>query len=103
MGSRFYTTFWSFDPATGTWTQQASGPALHSHGMVAKDGRLYVFGQGRLWQYTIATDTWEELVFGGPWPQARIGFTFIRVGDRIFLFGGLSYQSSTLSELWELE
>lgn len=100
---------WEYDPATGSWRQRASGPALYDHTMVGIGGLLYVYGgcdpagriSGDVWVYDPARDAWTRLDVSGTWPAGRYAQAMCAGPDgSVYVFG--ASQTDVWQEFWRL-
>lgn len=58
---------------------------------------------GDLWTFDIASATWEQLVFDpttGPGPRDNAKLIIDDHQDRLWLFGGSTFDGTTLADLW---
>ncbi|HEY0606251.1 MAG TPA: kelch repeat-containing protein, partial [Herpetosiphonaceae bacterium] len=58
---------------------------------------------GDLWTFDLASATWEQLAFDvttGPGPRDNAKLIVDDHGDRLWLFGGSTFDGTTLSDLW---
>src|SRR5262249_17377209 len=84
---------WEYDPLTGAWnTSRANSPvALDGSATSIVDGYIYLMGTAldRVlhYRYDIANDVWQSRA---PLPQSTYLASAGAVGNRIFLFGGVS-------------
>ncbi len=77
--------FAAYDPATDKWKTLRNMPKnMHHHMVESFDGKLYIF-KGETYEYTPATDTWEQKKSGS---LMRSDGTAVAYKDHIYIFGG---------------
>ncbi len=93
--------FWRYDPAHDQWHRLADLPATRDHAMMAAaDDAIFVFGgyvsgpidgiaSNLAWRYDPADDRWSAIA---PMPSARSAGGAARLGDYIYLAGGMHGQ-----------
>lgn len=111
---------WSFDPATGVWTDVSPAPetrplkrCLHEAIWDADAGRMLLYGgcssgfgpcpQGDLWSFDPATQAWTELIPASA-PAGRSNPALIRddASGRTWLMNGLTAEGY-VADLWSLD
>ena len=114
-----YADFWSYVPATNTWSVLPSDPpARYGAGAAwdAQDGVFLMFGgasgpsnpaaYGDLWAFRPSTDSWSLLwangAVGGPSPRFHALVTWDSTLNRLLVFGGQLGSASTnlANDLW---
>jgi N-acetylneuraminic acid mutarotase len=98
-----------YNPLENDWSVGAPLPegyaAVEDAASVVQGGRLYVFGGGTRWDggaqstaavYDPASDAWEFLP---PMPTARTGATAQRLGERIYVVGGMDDDGRSLRSM----
>lgn len=114
---------WWWNPADGRWTEVTGEPqpSPRSAGHLElhrPSGRVVHFGGGHLtdsgyetfsetWLFDPATESWTQLAFEGPTPEAAIGemFAYHEAADIFVLYGGytLSGSGRYLRDTWHLD
>ena len=109
----FYDSLTKLDLGAGTWTAAAAMPVAdliyYSMEEFADSGWVYVFGgspdgtAGPLdscWRYNTATDAWSRMA---NMPEGRRNVMSARVGDTIYVIGGMSANdyTSTRGTVWK--
>ncbi len=89
---------WTYDLATDTWTQKASAPVGRTEVPLAynsTDGKIYTFGgnidtrdYNNLHRYSIATNTWEQVVWPVPGISERRSCSMGILNNKVFILGG---------------
>lgn len=99
---------WAQDAGLGSWTDKVTGPALHSHGVVASGGYLYAYG-GRYvspsgtHRFDPVANAWETLP---DMPVDNYGFAAATHQGVCYAFGngvdltGAIYAFDTASSKW---
>eukprot|EP01062_Namystynia_karyoxenos_P036860 TRINITY_DN26841_c0_g1_i1.p1 TRINITY_DN26841_c0_g1~~TRINITY_DN26841_c0_g1_i1.p1 ORF type:complete len:438 (+),score=88.21 TRINITY_DN26841_c0_g1_i1:83-1315(+) len=89
----------------------AAPAARDRHSAWAWRGKMYVFGGedrvqwmcSDIWEFDPHRAEWRELHPAGTLPTPRRGQTGTLVGDSAWIFGGLTYEQQSVSELYELD
>jgi N-acetylneuraminic acid mutarotase len=107
-GTSYFSSVWSYDSATNTWSGLSPGGALptaraaHAMAYDPTGNRVLVFGgysgtsyHNDTWAYDVATNAWSELHPVGTVPAARLGHSLVYDPEskKMILFGG--YDGST--------
>ena len=85
-----------YDPSADRWTRIADLPQPITHAGVATDGPLVYFAGGfvgersfevtaNVWRYDTRNNTWTGAI---PLPAARAGGGLVRLGRKLYFFGG---------------
>jgi len=95
-----------------SWTPLGDRPnGRYGHGAVVVDDVMFIFGGidsksgnalNDMWTFNFITHEWQELDIQGWVPQARAGFSFTLVEDKVYLFGGFDTSSPNryFNDLW---
>jgi N-acetylneuraminic acid mutarotase len=101
-----------YDPATDRWSRIADMPQPITHAGVATDGPYVYFAGGfvgersfentaNVWRYDTRNDTWSAAT---PLPAARAAGGLVRVGRRLYYFGGSDERlGRDFGDLWSLD
>ncbi len=98
----------AFNPATGQWRTLAAKPgsAVENPALAAFGGDLYLFGgstspfSGALsnsYRYDAGSNSWSSIA---PMPVALGGIRAERIGDEIFIAGGMDGDGDSVGSLW---
>lgn len=115
----FYNDLYRFDTSTDTWfllSPKGSLPPARAFAasVAAEDrGLVFLFGGANynptfsnftayndLWVYNVAKNTWKQLQPVNTGPVGRSRPNLWIVGDRLYLFGGITASFNTLNDLW---
>lgn len=118
----FYDDLYRLDTVTGTWHElEVEGqrpPARAFAASVAHPAsdRMLVFGGASygpmfvgfvayddLWAYDVGERRWSELIAENEGPSGRSRPNAWMVGDRLFVFGGVTATFETLDDLWSYD
>jgi len=111
----FHTNSWSAVPvishpaarANSAYATWENGHSMFVYGGATFNGtgqnprQIHTFGD--LWQFNALTQTWSQPVTTGGGPGTRAGATAVVVGDKLFLFAGLTAAFATRNDLWVLD
>ncbi len=102
----FLKDFWSFDPASNSWTRKADFPNKNTNACISfvANGAIYAgFGfdgwafKNDLWKYNIADDRWEQMAETGV--HARTGAVACASGEHVYI--GTGYHTTSENDWWE--
>lgn len=118
----FYNDLYRFDTSTDTWyklSPQGSLPPARAFAAsvgVEQRGLMFLFGGANydptfsnfiayddLWVYSVAKNTWKQLHPVNQGPVGRSRPNLWLVGNRLYLFGGITASFKTLNDLWVYE
>ncbi|WVQ80675.1 hypothetical protein IAT38_002780 [Cryptococcus sp. DSM 104549] len=106
-GNYHYNDTWSFDPATGTWTELSCIGYIplprEGHAAAVVDDTVYIFGGrdvkgkdlGDLAAFKLSNQRWYMFQNMGPAPTARSGHAMVAAHGKIFIVGGEANQTLT--------
>jgi N-acetylneuraminic acid mutarotase len=115
-----YNDLYRFNTQSDRWTLlQPQGPVPPPRAFAASathpgSGRLFVFGGGfnadpfysdfsvydDLWAYSARANQWTQIHAANAGPSGRSRPSSWMVGNRLYIFGGISAYFSTLNDLW---
>jgi N-acetylneuraminic acid mutarotase len=98
--------FWTYNPATNSWTQKADFPGSYTDACISFTYKNMIYvGTGfdgtrftsELWKYNPAENTWSQLTnFPG---IARVGAVCCTNGEHVYF--GTGYATISLDDWWE--
>ncbi|WWD18388.1 hypothetical protein CI109_102838 [Kwoniella shandongensis] len=106
-GNYHYNDTWSFDLATGAWTELSCIGYIplprEGHAAAIVDETIYVFGGrdvkgkdlGDLAAFKLSNQRWYMFQNMGPAPSARSGHAMVAASGKIFIVGGEANQALT--------
>ncbi|KAK8858500.1 hypothetical protein IAR55_002727 [Kwoniella newhampshirensis] len=106
-GNYHYNDTWSFDLATGAWTELSCIGYIplprEGHAAAIVDETIYVFGGrdvkgkdlGDLAAFKLSNQRWYMFQNMGPAPSARSGHAMVAAAGKIFIVGGEANQALT--------